>query len=104
MKKALPLTETTYYTLLALMEPNHGYGIIKFLKEATEGRILMGTGTLYTMLGRLTKDEWIEVEQELSDKKVYRITALGMETLKEEIERLEKQLQDGQNRLRGIGE
>jgi len=28
LNKFLPLTETTYYILLALCEPLHGYGII----------------------------------------------------------------------------
>lgn len=45
------MTETTFYTLLALLLPNHGYGIMKFVRELTEDRVKMGTGRLYTMLG-----------------------------------------------------
>lgn len=51
IKKYIPMTETTYYTLLSLKESRHGYGIMQFVSELTEDRIRMGTGTLYTMLG-----------------------------------------------------
>ena len=53
LKKYRPMTETTYYTLLAVTEPRHGYAIMQFVSELTEGRIRLGTGTLYTMTGRL---------------------------------------------------
>lgn len=63
------MTETTFYTLLALLLPNHGYGIMKFVRELTEDRVKMGTGTLYTMLGRLVDDEMISVVSEEDGKK-----------------------------------
>lgn len=50
-KKYCPMTETIFYTLLALLTPNHGYGIMKFVKGLTDERVKLGTGTLYTMLG-----------------------------------------------------
>ena len=61
IKKYIPMTETTYYTLLALKEERHGYAIMQFVRELTENRIHMGTGTLYTMLGRLVEDALIAV-------------------------------------------
>ena len=33
MGKEAPLTEAVYYILLAVRTPNHGYGIMKFVKE-----------------------------------------------------------------------
>lgn len=53
-KKYIPMTETTYYTLLSVIEPRHGYAIMQYVGELTGGRILLGTGTLYTMVGRLS--------------------------------------------------
>ena len=99
-KKYIPMTETIYYTLLAVLSPRHGYALIQYVCGLTKGRILLGTGTLYTMLGRLVSDGMIVVTPE-SDKKTYQITDAGMELLDEETRRLEKQLADGQKILAG---
>lgn len=98
-KKYCPMTETTFYTLLALLEPNHGYGIMKFVRELTEERIKMGTGTLYTMLGRLVEDELIYIVNEEDGKKTYQITEDGHILLKQEQERLKKQCENGERIL-----
>lgn len=98
-KKYCPMTETTFYTLLALLCPNHGYGIMKFIRELTEERVKIGTGTLYTMLGRLTEDGLIVVQSEEDGKKTYRITDMGKELLYMEQKRLEKQCENGKNIL-----
>lgn len=71
IKKYIPMTETTYYTLLSLREDRHGYAIMQFVSELTENRIRMGTGTLYTMLGRLTEDGMITIVSNENGKKVY---------------------------------
>lgn len=101
LKKYCPMTETIFYTLLALLEPNHGYGIMKFVKELTNERIKMGTGTLYTMLGRLVEDQMIIVVNEVDGKKTYQITEDGRTLLLLEQERLEKQCANGQKFLGG---
>ena len=92
LKKYIPMTETTYYTLLALKEPRHGYAIMQFISELTKKRIQMGTGTLYTMLGRLVEDKLINIVSQDSIKKVYQITEQGHELMKIEIDRLTHQL------------
>lgn len=102
LKKYCPMTETIFYTLLALLEPNHGYGIMKFVRELTEERIKMGTGTLYTMLGRLVEDQMIVVVNEVDGKKTYQITADGRQLLLLEQERLKKQCESGEKILGGI--
>ena len=53
------LTEPMYYILLSLLKENHGYGIMQMVEELTEGRVIIGAGTLYTLLGRFEKDEII---------------------------------------------
>ena len=85
-KKYIPMTETTYYTLLAVIEPRHGYAIMQFVSNLTKERIKLGTGTLYTMVGRLTTDGLIFIVDSESGKKTYQITELGQELLKKEIE------------------
>lgn len=100
-KKYCPMTETTFYTLLALLVPNHGYGIMKFVRELTEERVKMGTGTLYTMLGRLVDDEMIHVIKEDDGKRIYQITQEGKALLFAEQERLKKQCQNGE-RILGV--
>lgn len=96
LKKYIPMTETTYYTLLSLNEPRHGYAIMQFISGLTQKRIQMGTGTLYTMLGRLVEDKLIEIVSQDTSKKVYQITAEGTELIKIEIERLAHQLKNGE--------
>lgn len=96
IKKYIPMTETTYYTLLSLKEDRHGYAIMQFVSELTENRIRMGTGTLYTMLGRLVEDKLIMVVSNENGKKVYHLTQMGEDILKMELERLRKQLKNGE--------
>ncbi|MEI2803101.1 MAG: hypothetical protein V9E84_05205 [Trichococcus flocculiformis] len=41
-----PLTESMFYILLSLLQPNHGYGIMQQVEERTKGRVALGAGTL----------------------------------------------------------
>ena len=54
------LTEVTFYILLSLYEPRHGYAIMQFAEEKTGGRLLLGAGTLYGALTSLQAKGWIE--------------------------------------------
>ena len=101
LKKYCPMTETIFYTLLALLTPNHGYGIMKFVKELTNDRVKLGTGTLYTMLGRLVDDQMIAVITENDGKKTYQITDDGKAILLLEAKRLHQQCKNGQKILGG---
>lgn len=101
IKKYCPMTETIFYTLLALLTPNHGYGIMKFVKELTKERVKLGTGTLYTMLGRLVEDQMIIVINEVDGKKTYHITDIGKQILLLEQERLKNQYENGKKILGG---
>ncbi len=101
LKKYCPMTETIFYTLLALLEPNHGYGIMKFVKELTNERVKMGTGTLYTMLGRLVDDQMIIVVSETDGKKTYQIAPEGKAILALEVNRLHSQYENGEKILGG---
>ncbi len=98
-KKYIPMTETTYYTLLALLTPKHGYAIMQYVAVLTQDRIKLGTGTLYTMVGRLLEDRIIETIAQENGKKTYRLTQNGKELLVKETERLEIQLKNGKETI-----
>lgn len=102
-KKLDTLTEQMYYLLLALYEPGHGYAIMERVKELSHGRLQMGPGTLYTLLGRFEKEKLIELERVEDTRKIYRLTDEGRETLIQEHERLRRQAADGEAVL-GRGE
>ncbi len=85
------LTETTLYILSALKNELHGYGIIKSVEDMTEGRIILGPGTLYGALKTLEQNGAIETvgaPEGGRNKKNYRRTAYGSELLKSELTRL----------------
>lgn len=94
-EKDSPLTEAVYYILLAVRKPNHGYGIIQEVEQLTNGRVVLGAGTLYGALQTLQKKKWIDiysVDTESRKKKEYRITDLGKEVFETERMRLEELL------------
>jgi len=90
IKAYIPMSETAYYILLSLNEPRHGYGIIKFVEELTKGRIILGSGTVYGTLGKMSKDRLISIYDDQDRKTVYRITDDGKALLLFEIDRLKK--------------
>lgn len=99
MDKNIPLTEAVFYILLAVRTPNHGYGIIQEVERLTDGRVILGAGTLYGAIQTLEKKNWIRVysvDTESRKKKEYVITALGREVFEEERARLEELLKNAE--------
>ncbi|MCE9676389.1 PadR family transcriptional regulator [Paraclostridium bifermentans] len=82
------LTEVTLYILLSLYNPNHGYGIMQFVEEKTNGRLILGAGTLYGAINTLVDKKWIQLVSEEKKKKNYLITELGKEIVSKELKRL----------------
>ena len=80
-EKETPLTEAFFYILLALRKPNHGYGVIQEVEQLTNGRVVLGPGTLYGAL-----------HTESRKKKEYIITDLGRAAFEAEKSRLEELL------------
>jgi DNA-binding PadR family transcriptional regulator len=90
-----PITETSFYILICLMQPLHGYGILKKIEEMTDGRIIMGAGTLYGALKNLQASGLIiEVQSDSERRRNYCITALGKELVKKEVARYEELMQN----------
>ena len=68
--------------------PLHGYAVARWIKDASEGALLVEEGALYPALHRLERKGWIEAEWGLSDNnrkaKYYRLTNRGLGALKAE--------------------
>lgn len=86
------LTETTLLVMLAMYKPNHGYGVMQFVEEKTNGRVVFGPGTLYGAINNLAKKGWIIpcVAMKGERKKQYIITDLGKEQVIAELERMKE--------------
>jgi DNA-binding PadR family transcriptional regulator len=89
------LTEPMYYVLLSLVEPRHGYAIMLFIREMTQGRIQVGAGTLYALLSRFESEGLIAINKLEENKKIYRLTDDGMDVLVKEYIRLNTLVADG---------
>lgn len=94
-EKKVPLTEAIFYILLAVRNPNHGYGIIQDVSMWTKERLVLGPGTLYGAINSLVDKGWIRLYSEEKDarkKKEYLITQSGKEAFLKEKKRLEELL------------
>jgi DNA-binding PadR family transcriptional regulator len=87
-KRYVPMSETMLYILYSLKQERHGYAIMQYVKELTKGRIVLGAGTVYSSLGKLESDKLIESIREEERRKIYIITPLGREILREEVARI----------------
>ncbi len=92
------LTEAVYYILLALFEPNHGYGIMQQVEEMSGGRVKLGAGTLYGALNNLVAKKWIKLLNEFGGtrKKEYIITDIGKKAVLAEVGRLKELAENGE--------
>ena len=52
-KVYVPMTETGFYILCCLKQPNHGYGIVQRVKEITDGELILTPGTMYGTLSKM---------------------------------------------------
>ena len=55
------LTESMFYVLLSLLRQERcGTEIVEFVDNTTAGRVPLGPGTLYTILGKFVEERLIE--------------------------------------------
>jgi DNA-binding PadR family transcriptional regulator len=100
-EKHLPLTETVYYILLALVEPAHGYLIMQKVEELSGGQVRMAAGTLYGAIENLLKLKFIQpVASKDSRRKVYCITDEGLRILRLDLERMQHMIDVTTERLK----
>lgn len=100
--KLLPLTETTFYIMLSLLEPSHGYAIMQNVELLSNNKVKVAAGTLYGAIENLLKQKLIvEVKSEDKRRRVYKLTPEGNELLKLEIERLKHLISISENLVLG---
>lgn len=101
LEKYLPLTETTYYILLTLLEPGHGYAVMQKAEELSGGRVRIAAGTMYGAIDNLSKQKLItSVESSDPRRKMYQTTEEGNRVLYLESQRL-KHMLDIYNEMNG---
>ena len=93
--KYLPLTESTYYILLTLVEPLHGYAVMQKIEEISNGTVTVGPGTLYGAFTSLEKEGLIVKVKEEERRKSYVLTPKGKKVLMNQIKRLEMMTRNG---------
>jgi DNA-binding PadR family transcriptional regulator len=89
LNKLLPLTETTFYVMLSLLQPAHGYAIMQKVESLSGQKVKIAAGTLYGALENLSRQKLIqEMPSEDRRRRVYLLTDKGRNLLNLEIERL----------------
>lgn len=97
------LTDSTYLILLALLKPKHGYLIMKQIDDLSQGTFEIGPATMYTILKKLTKKGWIDLEKSVDRKKIYQITLEGRQILEKDIQRRKLFYQIGEQVFEALG-
>ena len=86
----VPMTESGFYILFCLQQPQHGYGISQRVRQITGGELIISAGTMYGTLSKMEKDGLIAFAQEEEKRMIYQITELGKEVLDTERKRIER--------------
>lgn len=89
------LTEPMYYILISLLEERCGVDIMATVEEISKGRVRVGPGTLYALLGRFEKEDMIRETEVVGRKRSYIITEKGLEILRDEYKRINILVEDG---------
>lgn len=82
------LTEVTFIILLSLYSNRHGYLIQQFVEDITDGRLIIGAGSMYGAISTLENKKWILLIKDDNRKKEYIITDIGKEIVNNEIIRI----------------
>ena len=94
------LTEQMYYILLCLSSECYGMDIMDKVPQMTDGRVKVGSGTLYNLLEQFLDAEMIRETKAEGRRRCYILTGKGRELLDNEYKRLNSLVLDYQ-RLMG---
>lgn len=99
------MREPTFLVLTALADgPLHGYGVIQEVSALSQGETVLGAGTLYGALDRLSERGLVAVDREEAVdgrlRRYYRLTDDGAAALAAEVERLRRNASAAEARLR----
>jgi DNA-binding PadR family transcriptional regulator len=89
LESYLPLTESTFYILLALQEPLHGYAIMQAIEVMSDGAVRVGPGTLYGALSNLEKEKLVAKAGQEQRRKIYALTPKGANVFRLQLDRLD---------------
>lgn len=88
LNKYLPLSEATFYIMLSLVEPLHGYAVMQRVEILSDGVVKVGPGTLYGAFSNLEKENLIRMVSEEERRKIYILTDKGRQVLELQAHRL----------------
>ena len=93
-EKFQTLTEQMFYILLCLQRECCGADVMERVRTMTEGRVVIGPGTLYSLLESFCTEGFIRETKVEGRKRSYIITPQGRARLEEEVRRLVRQTED----------
>lgn len=93
-EKFKTLTEQMFYILLCLHEECRGMDILEMVRTITNGRVSIGSGTLYDLLELFVKEEMIKETKAEGRRRSYIITDKGRHMMEQEYQRLLCQITD----------
>ena len=74
---------------------------MKHVLTISTGRVKVGPGTLYALLGKFEEEKIIVETSKVGRKRIYKITDKGKEILKDEYKRLRTLVEEGREFLEG---
>ena len=102
MKERGTLTESMFYVLMSFLRGQMcGIEITEFVERKTNGRVRLGPGTLYTLLGKFQEEGLIRETEIQGRKRSYQITDAGRAAFQEERARLRTCVEDGEEESAG---
>ena len=100
-EKFRTLTEQMFYILLCLKKECYGMDILDKVPAMTNGRVTVGSGTLYNLLEQFLEEGFIYETKVEGRRRSYIIAPKGVEMIDKEAERLKAQLEDYNTIFRG---
>ena len=98
-EKFKTLTEQMFYVLLCLQRECQGVEILEQARDMTQGRVNIGSGTLYDLLEQFDVQGFIRQTRAQGRRRSYIITEKGREMLEKEYRRLLAQAADYERML-----
>lgn len=100
----LPLTETTYYLLLAFLQPTYGYLAIQNIEQLSAGAVRIAAGTMYGAIDNLLKAGMLQqLSSDNTRRKIYQTTPYGQKVLQAEVTRMTSCVKLYKNIWRDLG-
>ena len=93
-EKFKTLTEQMFYILLCLCRERRGVDVLEDVRSMTDGRVGIGSGTLYDLLELFAKEGAIRETRADGRRRSYIITEKGKQMLEKEYGRLRRQTAD----------